>query len=197
MGLVVEHPDPEARGDDPDQAPQDRTDAGRRADELIPEGKPASSRALLKRTLHYQRLRRPKGGSLLLAATIDDPLGDTTRTASVHPSSRGPRRILPIALIAITAALAAGGGVALLLSRRPATPTKPTAALTHDASRRSNRHTAEPSDASPPRDLRRRPDLIEPLITHRLRFDEFEKGIEAMQDGSACKVVLDWTDARV
>ncbi len=45
--------------------------------------------------------------------------------------------------------------------------------------------------------LRRRPNLIEPLITHRLRFDEFEKGIKAMQDGSACKVVLDWTDAKI
>ena len=40
--------------------------------------------------------------------------------------------------------------------------------------------------------LRRYPKLIEPVITHRMRFDEFEKGIKAMQDGSACKVILDW-----
>ena len=45
--------------------------------------------------------------------------------------------------------------------------------------------------------LRRRPKLIEPLITHRLRFDQFEEGIHAMQDGSGCKVVLDWEDANV
>ena len=45
--------------------------------------------------------------------------------------------------------------------------------------------------------LRRHPDLIEPLITHRLRFDEFEDGIRAMQDGNACKVVLDWQDAKI
>ncbi len=44
--------------------------------------------------------------------------------------------------------------------------------------------------------FRQHPTLIEPLITHRLPFDEFEKGIKAMQDGSACKVVLDWTDAK-
>jgi threonine 3-dehydrogenase len=45
--------------------------------------------------------------------------------------------------------------------------------------------------------LRRSPKLIEPLITHRLRFDQFEEGIHAMQDGSACKAVLDWEDANV
>jgi len=45
--------------------------------------------------------------------------------------------------------------------------------------------------------LRRRRDLIEPLITHRLPFDRFEEGIRGMQDGTACKVVLDWQDARV
>jgi len=44
--------------------------------------------------------------------------------------------------------------------------------------------------------LRRDPELIEPLITHRLPFDRFEEGIHAMQDGSACKVVLDWQDAK-
>ena len=44
--------------------------------------------------------------------------------------------------------------------------------------------------------LRRHPALVEPLITHRLRFDRFEKGIRAMQDGRACKVVLDWKDAK-
>ena len=43
--------------------------------------------------------------------------------------------------------------------------------------------------------LRRRPHIIEPVITHRLRFDQFEDGIRAMQSGRACKVVLDWEDA--
>ena len=43
--------------------------------------------------------------------------------------------------------------------------------------------------------LRRRPHVIEPVITHRLRFDEFKDGIRAMQSGRACKVVLDWEDA--
>ena len=45
--------------------------------------------------------------------------------------------------------------------------------------------------------LRRRRDLIEPLITHRLPFDRFEEGIQGMLDGTACKVVLDWQDAEV
>ena len=44
--------------------------------------------------------------------------------------------------------------------------------------------------------LRRAPQLIEPLITHRLCFDQFEEGINAMHNGSACKVVLDWQDAK-
>ena len=44
--------------------------------------------------------------------------------------------------------------------------------------------------------LRRQPALIEPLITHRLPFDQFEAGIRGMQNGDACKVVLDWTDAQ-
>jgi threonine 3-dehydrogenase len=43
--------------------------------------------------------------------------------------------------------------------------------------------------------LRRHPNLIEPLITHRLPFDRFEEGIRAMQSGEACKVVLDWEKA--
>jgi len=43
--------------------------------------------------------------------------------------------------------------------------------------------------------LRRHRNLIEPLITHRLRYDQFEQGIRAMQSGEACKVVLDWQDA--
>jgi len=44
--------------------------------------------------------------------------------------------------------------------------------------------------------LRRHPDLIEPLITHRLPFERFEEGIKAMQAGNAVKVVLDWQHAR-
>ena len=43
--------------------------------------------------------------------------------------------------------------------------------------------------------LRRDPNLIEPLITHRLPFHRFEDGILAMQSGDACKVVLDWQEA--
>lgn len=43
--------------------------------------------------------------------------------------------------------------------------------------------------------LRRHPELIEPLITHRLPFDRFEDGIRAMQGGDAVKVVLDWQNA--
>lgn len=36
---------------------------------------------------------------------------------------------------------------------------------------------------------------ISPLITHRLHYTEFEKGFEEMRSGSACKVVLDWTQS--
>ena len=34
---------------------------------------------------------------------------------------------------------------------------------------------------------------ITPVITHRLRCEEFEKGFDAMREGSAGKVILDWT----
>jgi threonine 3-dehydrogenase len=34
---------------------------------------------------------------------------------------------------------------------------------------------------------------ITPVITHRLRAEEFEKGFDAMRGGSAGKVILDWT----
>jgi threonine 3-dehydrogenase len=34
---------------------------------------------------------------------------------------------------------------------------------------------------------------IEPIITHRFKYDEYEKGFEAMISGNAGKVVLDWT----
>lgn len=34
---------------------------------------------------------------------------------------------------------------------------------------------------------------IEPIITHRFAYDEYEKGFEAMISGNAGKVVLDWT----
>jgi threonine 3-dehydrogenase len=33
---------------------------------------------------------------------------------------------------------------------------------------------------------------IDPVITHRLSYDEFEQGIEAMKAGKAGKVVLTW-----
>jgi threonine 3-dehydrogenase len=31
------------------------------------------------------------------------------------------------------------------------------------------------------------------VITHRFRYDEFERGFEAMTTGQAGKVILDWT----
>jgi threonine 3-dehydrogenase len=34
---------------------------------------------------------------------------------------------------------------------------------------------------------------ISSVITHRYRYDEFEKGFEAMRGGKAGKVILDWT----
>ena len=34
---------------------------------------------------------------------------------------------------------------------------------------------------------------ISPVITHRFRYDEYEKGFEAMTSGNAGKVILDWT----
>lgn len=33
---------------------------------------------------------------------------------------------------------------------------------------------------------------LNPIITHRYRFDEFEKGFEAMMSGTSGKVILDW-----
>ncbi len=33
---------------------------------------------------------------------------------------------------------------------------------------------------------------IAPVITHRLRIDDFRQGFEAMRSGQACKVILDW-----
>jgi threonine 3-dehydrogenase len=37
---------------------------------------------------------------------------------------------------------------------------------------------------------------ISPVITHRFRFDEFERGFDAMISGQAGKVVLDWTSVK-
>jgi threonine 3-dehydrogenase len=34
---------------------------------------------------------------------------------------------------------------------------------------------------------------ITPVITHRYRFDEYEKGFDAMREGGSGKVILDWT----
>jgi len=33
---------------------------------------------------------------------------------------------------------------------------------------------------------------ISPVITHRLPYTEFEKGIAAMQNGQSGKVILNW-----
>ncbi len=35
---------------------------------------------------------------------------------------------------------------------------------------------------------------IAPVITHRYRYDEFEKGFEAMLSGQSGKVILTWKD---
>ncbi len=35
---------------------------------------------------------------------------------------------------------------------------------------------------------------LSPVITHRFRYDEFEKGFAVMQSGESGKVVLDWTE---
>ena len=35
---------------------------------------------------------------------------------------------------------------------------------------------------------------IEPLITHRFHYTEFEKGFDAMRSGNSGKVILDWTN---
>jgi threonine 3-dehydrogenase len=37
---------------------------------------------------------------------------------------------------------------------------------------------------------------ISPVITHRFKYDEFQKGFDAMISGQAGKVVLDWTGVR-
>jgi threonine 3-dehydrogenase len=36
---------------------------------------------------------------------------------------------------------------------------------------------------------------ISPIITHRFKYDEFEKGFEAMVSGQTGKVILDWREA--
>jgi threonine 3-dehydrogenase len=33
---------------------------------------------------------------------------------------------------------------------------------------------------------------LEPIITHRLSIDDFQRGFDAMESGDAGKVVLDW-----
>lgn len=33
---------------------------------------------------------------------------------------------------------------------------------------------------------------LDPLVTHRLRYTEFQTGFEAIASGSSVKVVLDW-----
>ena len=36
---------------------------------------------------------------------------------------------------------------------------------------------------------------LEPLITHRMSYDHFAEGFEAMRSGQSGKVVLDWEKA--
>ncbi|MCB1463907.1 MAG: L-threonine 3-dehydrogenase, partial [Nitratireductor sp.] len=33
---------------------------------------------------------------------------------------------------------------------------------------------------------------VAPIITHRLKIDDYLTGFEAMRSGNACKVVMDW-----
>ena len=35
---------------------------------------------------------------------------------------------------------------------------------------------------------------VAPVISHRLRYDEFREGFEAMRSGNAGKVILNWED---
>ncbi len=35
---------------------------------------------------------------------------------------------------------------------------------------------------------------IEPVITHRFSYRDFEKGFEAMRSGDCGKVILDWSE---
>eukprot|EP01124_Arcella_intermedia_P007391 TRINITY_DN14507_c0_g1_i1.p1 TRINITY_DN14507_c0_g1~~TRINITY_DN14507_c0_g1_i1.p1 ORF type:complete len:119 (+),score=20.41 TRINITY_DN14507_c0_g1_i1:38-358(+) len=35
---------------------------------------------------------------------------------------------------------------------------------------------------------------IEPVITHRYKIDDYQKGFDAMLSGDAGKVILDWTE---
>jgi threonine 3-dehydrogenase len=37
---------------------------------------------------------------------------------------------------------------------------------------------------------------LKPVITHRFKWSEFEKGFEAMRSGEAGKVILDWRDLK-
>ena len=37
---------------------------------------------------------------------------------------------------------------------------------------------------------------IKPVITHRFKWNEFEKGFSAMRSGEAGKVILDWRDLK-
>jgi threonine 3-dehydrogenase len=37
---------------------------------------------------------------------------------------------------------------------------------------------------------------ISPVITHRFRYDEFERGFDAMISGQTGKVILDWTSLK-
>ncbi|MCK5800679.1 MAG: serine/threonine protein kinase, partial [Deltaproteobacteria bacterium] len=95
---------PEANDAAPGDLPRDQTDAGRRADEFSPPHDEDASPNNVHRTLLYQRQRRPGGGSLLL-----DPSSDATATSTRAHTQRP----LPAWLIAILAAILAGGGVAV------------------------------------------------------------------------------------
>jgi threonine 3-dehydrogenase len=36
---------------------------------------------------------------------------------------------------------------------------------------------------------------VQPVITHRLPYDQFEHGFEVMERGESGKVLLDWTES--
>lgn len=112
---------PESGGGKQNEGWQDRTAEGRRADALEEKqdakGGPAAE--LVKRTLFYQRKRRPDGGSLLLRD--ERALRYAGETAADGRPKAGPR--WPSWLTAALAALLAGGAVAALaFYRQPSAP---------------------------------------------------------------------------
>lgn len=112
---------PESGGGRQSEGWQDRTAEGRRADALDEKDgtKSGPTEELVKRTLFYQRKRRPDGASLLLRD--ERALRYAGETAADGRPKAGVR--WPSWLTAALAALLAGGAVAALaFYRQPSTP---------------------------------------------------------------------------